>query len=83
MGMPPSVLEMPGGSPSRRRCQNDLLACYMTNLAVGMRGVNYYVYTGGPNFPGSGDTCDIYDYNALIHADGTLNDTFEAMREFQ
>lgn len=84
MGMPPSVLEMPGGSPSDTPpiLKNDLLACYMTNLAVGMRGVNYYVYTGGPNFPGSGDTCDIYDYNALIHADGTLNDTFEAMREF-
>lgn len=84
MGMPPSVLEMPGGSPSDTPpiLKNDLLACYMTNLAVGMRGVNYYVYTGGPNFQESGDTCDIYDYNALIHADGTLNETFSAMSEF-
>ena len=84
MGMPPSVLEMPGGSPSDTPpiLKNDLLACYMTNLAMGMRGVNYYVYTGGPNFAGSGETCDVYDYNALVHADGSLNETFEAMREF-
>ena len=42
MGMPPSVLEMPGGSPSDtpQILKNYVLACFMTNLAVGMRGVN-------------------------------------------
>lgn len=84
MGVPPTVLEMPGGSPSDTPpiLKNDLLACYMTNLAMGMRGVNYYIYTGGPNVPGAGNTCDVYDYNALVHADGTKNETFEAMESF-
>ncbi len=82
--MPPSVLEMPGGSPSDTPpiLPEDLLACYMTNLAMGMKGVNYYVYTGGPNFPNTGTTCDIYDYNALVHADGTLNPTYESLKTF-
>lgn len=76
MGMPPSVLEMPAGSASDTppALGNDLLACYMTNLALGAKGVNYYVYTGGPNVPDTGETCDIYDYGAPVHADGTLNE---------
>lgn len=84
MGMPPTVLEMPGGSPSDTPpiLKEDLLACYMTNLAMGMRGVNYYVYTGGPNVQATAQTCDVYDYNALVHADGTKNETFEAMERF-
>jgi len=84
MGMPPSVLEMPGGSPSDTPpiLPEDLLACYQTNLAMGMKGVNYYVYTGGPNFPGTGETCEIYDYNAHVRADGTLNPTYESLKTF-
>lgn len=49
----------------------------MANLALGLKGVNYYVYTGGPNFPNTGTTCDIYDYNAHVHADGSLNETYD------
>ena len=84
MGMPPSVLEMPGGSPSDTPpiLPEDLLCCYQTNLAMGMKGVNYYVFTGGPNFPGTGTTCDMYDYNAHIHADGTFNPTYESLKTF-
>ena len=84
MGMPPTVLEMPGGSPSDTPpiLKEDLLACYMSNLAMGMKGVNFYIYTGGPNVPGTGETCDIYDYNALVRANGQLNDTYTALREF-
>lgn len=84
MGMPPTVLEMPGGSPSDTPpiLKEDLLACYMCNLAMGMKGVNFYIYTGGPNVPGTGETCDIYDYNAHIRADGTKNDTYEALKDF-
>lgn len=83
MGMPPTVMELPGGSPSDTPpiLREDLLACYMTNLASGAKGVNIYVYTGGPNFPGTGDTCDIYDYNALVRADGSQNVTFGALRD--
>lgn len=84
MGMPPSVLEMPGGSPSDTPpiLPADLLACYMTNLALGMKGVNYYIYTGGPNFPETGETADIYDYNALVRADGSLNATYASAKTF-
>lgn len=84
MGMPPSVLEMPGGSPSDTPpiLPQDLLCCYQTNLAMGMKGVNYYVFTGGPNFPGTGTTCDLYDYNAHVRADGSLNPTYESLKTF-
>ena len=84
LGMPPSVLELPGGSPSDTPpiLPEDLLACYMTNLALGVKGFNYYVYTGGPNFPDTGNTCDLYDYNALVHADGSLNATYASLKTF-
>lgn len=84
MGMPPTVLEMPGGSPSDTPpiLKEDLQACYFSNLAMGMKGMNLYIYTGGPNVPGTGETCDIYDYNALIRADGRENETFAAFRNF-
>ena len=84
MGMPPSVMEMPGGSPADTPpiLPEDLLCCYMTNLAMGMKGVNYYIYTGGPNFPDTGVTCGIYDYNAHVHADGSLNQTYESLKTF-
>lgn len=82
MGMPPSVLELPGGSPSDTPpiLPNDLLACYYTNLAMGMKGLNYYIYTGGENFEDTGATCKVYDYNAFVRADGTLNATFESLK---
>ena len=84
MGMPPSVLEMPGGTPADTPpiLPQDLLACYRTNLAMGMKGCNYYVYTGGPNFPGTGKTCEIYDYNAHVRADGSMNPTYESLKDF-
>ena len=62
--------------------KEDLLACHKANLAAGMKGINYYVFTGGPNFPGSGDTSDIYDYGAPVRADGSLNATYESLRSF-
>lgn len=84
LGMPPVAFELPGGSPSDTPpiLPEDLLACYMTNLALGLKGVNYYVYTGGPNFSDTGDTADIYDYNAHVRADGSLNETYASLRTF-
>lgn len=84
LGMPPSVLEMPGGSPSDTPpiLPEDILACYMSHAAMGLKGVNFYVYTGGPNFPGTGTTAEIYDYNAHVHADGSLNPTYESLNTF-
>lgn len=83
MGMQPAVLEMQAGSPSDipPMLYEDLLAWYRMNIAFGMRGVNFYIFTGGPNFNNTGITTDIYDYNSFIHADGTLNSTFNAFSE--
>lgn len=83
LGMPQTVLEMPGGSPSDTPPMlfEDLLAWYRAHIAFGMKGVNYYIYTGGPNFTGTGATNDIYDYNALVHADGSINDTYYAAKD--
>lgn len=52
LGNPTTVFEMPGGSPSQIPpiLKEDLYACYMANLAAGMRGVNYYIYTGAKIF---------------------------------
>ena len=84
MGMPPTIMELPGGSPSDTPpiLPEDLLCCYMTNLAMGMKGLNYYVYTGGPNFPNTSQVGDIYDYNAHIRADGSFNPTYSSLKAF-
>ena len=83
-GYPPVGFEIQGGTIGDFApiLKEDLLACHMANLAAGLRGINYYVFTGGPNFPGSGNTVDIYDYNAPVHADGTLNATYESLGKF-
>jgi len=82
--MPPAVLEMPAGNIADTPpiLPGDLYATYMVNTAFGMKGVNYYIYTGGPNFPGTGSTCEIYDYNAPISATGEVRDTYYAMQKF-
>lgn len=84
LGMPPTVFEMQGGNivDTPPILKEDLYAMYATHLAYGMKGVNYYIYTGGKNYKDTGATADIYDYNAMIHADGTKNETFEAMERF-
>jgi hypothetical protein len=84
MGYPPSVFEMPGGSPSDWPPiqKEDLECCYFLNLAMGMKGFNYYVFTGGPNPSGIGATGEIYDYNCSIGAAGEMRPTFEAQKNF-
>lgn len=85
MGMPPVALELPAGSCSDVPpiLANDLLACYMTNVAVGLKGLNYYIFTGGPNVPDTGVTCDLYDYGAPVRADGSLHqDNYGALKQF-
>lgn len=54
----------------------------MTNAALGMKGSNYYIYTGGPNIPGTGTTDDIYDYHAPIGAFGEVRETYESVKAF-
>lgn len=84
MGYPPTIMELPGGSSSDwpPLTARDLRACYLTNVAFGMKGSNYYIYTGGPNLPGTGTTSDIYDYGAPVGPFGEIRPTYEAIKEF-
>jgi beta-galactosidase len=84
MGYPPTVFELPGGSCSNWPpvTASDALACYLTNLAFGMKGHNYYIFTGGPNPPGAGTHTDIYDYDAGISASGEIRPLYEVQKTF-
>jgi beta-galactosidase len=84
MGFPPTVFELPGGScadwPPLE--PHDAKACYWANLALGMKGCNVYIFTGGPNPPGAGSITEIYDYNAAIGAAGDIRPIYRVIREF-
>jgi beta-galactosidase len=84
MGFPPTVFELPSGSLSDWPPINveDSKACYWLNLAYGMKGSNYYIFTGGPNVPGTGSTTDVYDYGAPIGADGEIRPLYYIQKEF-
>jgi hypothetical protein len=81
-GFPPTVLELPGGSASDWPpiTPEDALACYLTNLAYGMKGHNVYIFTGGPNPPGVGESTDMYDYGAAIGTDGDVRPLYAAQK---
>src|SRR5271157_834396 len=83
MGFPPTVLEMPSGSASDwpRFTPENAKTWYWTNLAFGMKGCSYYIFTGGPNPPGTGVTTDIYDYTAPIGATGTVRPLYQVQKE--
>lgn len=68
LGFPPTVFEMQAGSSADWPpiTAQDARTHYWTNLAFGMKGLNYYVFTGGPNPPGAGTTGESYDYGAAI-----------------
>ncbi len=84
MGFPPTVFELPSGSLSDWPpiTPEDSKACYWVNLAFGMKGSNYYIYTGGPNPPGAGNTTDVYDYGAPIGASGEVRPLYQVQKEF-
>lgn len=84
LGNPPTVLEMPGGSPSDIPpiLKEDLYTCYMTNLAAGMRGVNYYIFAGGKNVEGTGFMADVYDFNTFISPEGEVRPIYAALKAF-
>lgn len=84
MGYPPAVLEMQGGSPydwPPIRAE-DCAAWYWTNLAYGMKGSSYYIFTGGLNPPGLGDTSNSYDYSAAIGASGEIRPLYTVQKQF-
>ena len=84
MGNPPTVLEFPFGSSSDflSPTAQDMTAALYLHLAVGMKGLNGYVLTGGPNVPGTGKNTDLYDYNAPISASGEKRQTYFALKRF-
>jgi len=84
MGFPPTIYEMQAGSASEWPpiLPEDLKCWYMANIAFGMKGVNYYVFTGGPNPERIGADGHIYDYGAGIAADGTVRPVYYAQKEF-
>jgi beta-galactosidase len=84
MGFPPTVYELPGGSCSDWPpiTAEDLKCCYMTNLAYGMKGFNYYIFTGGYNPEKIGGNGYIYDYGAAIGADNTIRPHYYMQKEF-
>ena len=47
----------------------------MTNLATGVRGLNYYIFTGGKNPEGTSEAYDVYDFGAIVSAEGEVRDT--------
>ncbi|MBB6730908.1 beta-galactosidase [Cohnella zeiphila] len=84
MGFPPTVFELPGGSAADWPpiTASDLKCCYRTNLAFGMKGLNYYVFTGGYNPDGIGGDGEIYDYQASIAPDNAVRPHYAVLKEF-
>lgn len=84
MGFPPTVFELPGGSCSDWPpiTNEDIDCCYRLNTAFGMKGSNYYIFTGGPNPEGLGTTSDIYDYCASVSANGEIRPLFYIQKNY-
>lgn len=84
LGYPATVCELPGGSASEWPpvTASDLRCCYLTNTALGMKGSNYYIFTGGPNPDGLGANGDSYDYNASIGANGQIRPAYHVQKEW-
>ncbi|MEA4890132.1 MAG: beta-galactosidase [Clostridiaceae bacterium] len=83
MGFPATVFELPGGSASEWPpiTAEDLKCCYWTNLALGMKGLNYYIFTGGQNPRKIGADGDSYDYSASIDKDGHIRPSYAVQKE--
>ena len=61
---------------------NDLLAAYMTNAAMGMKGSNYYISYRRAQYPGHRHHGDIYDYHAPIGAFGEIRESYQSVKAF-
>jgi len=81
-GVPPTVFELPGGSASDYPpiLPHDADCCYLTNIAYGMKGYNYYIFTGGMNPPGMGTTGEVYDYGAAVSYTGEVRELYKTQQ---
>lgn len=84
MGMPPSVLELQSGSASAYPpiLPENLYNFYMTHFALGMKGANYYIFSGGPNFENTGANVQVYDYHAPVSATGQVRPVYYAQKQY-
>lgn len=83
MGYPPTIFELQAGNcmdwpPVGPR---DLAAWYYGHLAFGMKGMNYYVFTGGYNPEGIGEDGDAYDYCAPIGSNGDIRPSYGILKD--
>ncbi|MCG3146811.1 MAG: hypothetical protein PCFJNLEI_00245 [Verrucomicrobiae bacterium] len=84
LGWPQTVYELPAGSlsdwppitPEDARC------CYMLHVAYGMKGFNYYIYTGGVNPSELARMLTDYDYQAPISAHGEIRPLYHMLKSF-
>ena len=58
----------------------DAECCYAMSIAYGLKGWNYYIFAGGPNPPKSCNSCDPYDAQAAVGADGSVREIHSAQR---
>jgi beta-galactosidase len=84
MGFTPSVLEMQAGNCAEwpPTTPQNLKCWYNTCLAMGMKGVNWYVFTGGPNPPKVGGDGDLYDYCAPVGPFGEIRPAYDVIKDF-
>jgi beta-galactosidase len=82
-GVPPTVFELPGGSLSDYPpvTPHDAECCYLANIAYGMKGYNYYIFTGGVNPPDAGTTGEVYDYGAAVSPAGEVRPLYYAQQK--
>ena len=84
MDQVPSVLEMQAGNCADwpPTTPQNLECWYNTCLAMGMKGVNWYVFTGGPNPPKVGGDGDLYDYCAAVGPFGEIRPSYNVLKNF-
>ena len=83
MGYPFITLEMQLGSYSDMPpvLKENVYEWGMLNLALGMKGINYYLFAGGKNPYNQGSTSEIYDCQAPIKYDGTIRDHYYSFKK--
>ena len=83
MGFPPSIFEFPAGSIGSWPpiTTQDMKCNAMAHLAFGMKGLNYYIFSGGPNPKNMGSTVTDYDYSAPIGSKNQIRPHYQAVEE--
>ena len=81
--VPQTILEFPSGcAMDWPPMVSDTLKCYyLLNLAIGMKGFSYYVFTGGPNPPKGSTVTDLFDYKASVGSNNEIRPQFYMQRD--